>query len=88
MCGIVGKISKHPTNNPNSLLVIRDTMVHRQPDAEGVWWSADKRVGLAQLRLAILDLSPPGHQPMKESIDMYVHTFDGEIYTVNRLRSC
>src|SRR3569832_1781696 len=39
-------------------------MAHRGPDDEGIWCSSEQRVGLGHRRLAIIDLSPLGHQPM------------------------
>jgi len=86
MCGIVGIFSKHPIDNPNRLVTMRDTMVHRGPDSSGIWWSSDKRLGLAHRRLAIIDLSPSGHQPMEDNTGNYVITFNGEIYNYQELR--
>lgn len=60
---------------------------HRGPDGEGHWWSADGRVGLAHRRLAILDLSPLGHQPMGSPCGRYVLVFNGEIYNYLELRA-
>ena len=67
MCGIVGLASRVPIARPDLLVAMRDTMRHRGPDDAGVWWSPDGRVGLAQRRLAIIDLSPGGHQPMADT---------------------
>ena len=86
MCGIVGIVSQHPIKNPNHLLAMRDAMIHRGPDSAGEWYSPDFRVGLAQRRLAILDLSPSGHQPMEDNTGSYVITFNGEIYNYRELR--
>ena len=86
MCGIVGVFSKNPIADRSLLVRMRDTMTHRGPDDAGVWWSADKRLGLAHRRLAILDLSPTGHQPMEDSTGRYVITFNGEIYNYRELR--
>ena len=86
MCGIAGIFSKNPINDPNLLLKMRDSLIHRGPDDAGVWWSPDKRLGLAQRRLAIIDLSPGGHQPMEDVTGQYVITFNGEIYNFRDLR--
>ena len=86
MCGIVGIFSKSPIDNPNRLLAMRDTMIHRGPDDAGVWWSSDNRLGLAHRRLAILDLSPGGHQPMEDNTSQYVVVYNGEIYNHRELR--
>ena len=86
MCGIVGIFSKHPIDNPNRLLMMRDAMIHRGPDDAGAWWSPDKRLGLAHRRLAIIDLSQSGHQPMEDSTGQYVIILNGEIYNYRELR--
>ncbi|MFH1903618.1 MAG: asparagine synthase (glutamine-hydrolyzing) [Candidatus Omnitrophota bacterium] len=86
MCGIVGVFSKNPVADRSLLVKMRDTMTHRGPDDAGAWWSADKRLGLAHRRLAILDLSPTGRQPMEDSTGRYVITFNGEIYNYRELR--
>ncbi len=86
MCGIVGIFSKCPIDNPNRLLTMRDAMIHRGPDSAGVWWSSDKRLGMAHRRLAIIDLSPGGHQPMEDSSGRYAIIFNGEIYNYKELR--
>ena len=62
------------------------TLQHRGPDDRGLYWSADKRVGLAQCRLAVIDLSPAAHQPMSDaSADVWI-TFNGEVYNFRELR--
>lgn len=65
---------------------MRDTLVHRGPDDAGSWWSPDGRVGLAMRRLAIIDLSPGGHQPMLDQSGRLCITFNGEIYNYRLLR--
>ena len=64
MCGIAGIVSQSPVVDAGRLKAMRDTMTHRGPDAAGLWCSDDRRVGLAHRRLAIIDLSPAGEQPM------------------------
>ncbi|MDD4869347.1 MAG: asparagine synthase (glutamine-hydrolyzing) [Kiritimatiellae bacterium] len=86
MCGIVGIFTKFPTDNPNRLLMMRDTMTHRGPNDAGAWWSPDKRLGLAHRRLAVIDLSPAGHQPMEDSTGKFVIILNGEIYNYRELR--
>jgi asparagine synthase (glutamine-hydrolysing) len=61
-------------------------MIHRGPDDAGEWWSADGRVGLAQRRLSIIDLSPAGHQPMHDASGALSIVFNGEIYNFSDLR--
>jgi len=63
------------------------TLQHRGPDGQGIHISTDKKVALAHTRLAILDLSPSGHQPMSVANGRYWITFNGEIYNFRELRS-
>lgn len=86
MCGIVGIVSEDARANPDRLLMMRDTMFHRGPDDAGIEWSDDNCVGLAQRRLAIIDLSPGGHQPMSDASGRLTITYNGEIYNYLELR--
>ena len=61
-------------------------MVHRGPDDAGIWVDAAEGVAMGHRRLAILDLSPAGHQPMVSSRGRYVIAFNGEIYNHLELR--
>jgi len=85
MCGIVGWTERQGCVNPERLRTMRDTMRHRGPDDAGLWVSPSGRVGLAHRRLAILDLSPRGRQPMHRG-DNLVTVFNGEIYNYRDLR--
>lgn len=86
MCGIIGIASQTPVINRAWLAVGRDAMIHRGPDDAGEWWSADGGVGLGQRRLAIIDLSPAGHQPMLDASGELGIVFNGEIYNFADLR--
>jgi asparagine synthase (glutamine-hydrolysing) len=86
MCGIAGIAARAPFNDRDLLVAMRDTMTHRGPDDAGAWWSEDGRVGLSQRRLAIIDLSPGGHQPMSDATGEIWITFNGEIYNYRELR--
>ena len=90
MCGIAGIIGRIDATNRAALERMNDAMVHRGPDADGIWCSpADGRgwgALLAHRRLAILDLSPAGVQPMIDPITGHVITFNGEIYNYLDLR--
>lgn len=89
MCGINGAFAYHYAANPidrSELVAVRDHMIARGPDGSGLWMSADERVGFGHRRLAIIDLSPSGHQPMSSADGRYVVTFNGEIYNFDALR--
>ena len=89
MCGIAGAFAYGETAPPvdrEELLRIREAMRARGPDGAGLWVSDDKRVGLAHRRLAIIDLSPDGAQPMATSDGSLRVTFNGEIYNYRELR--
>jgi len=62
-------------------------IAHRGPDDEGIWVDLEALVGLGQQRLAIVDLSPAGHQPMVSSNGRFVLNFNGEIYNHAEVRS-
>jgi asparagine synthase (glutamine-hydrolysing) len=89
MCGIATIFSylDGPPVNESELLAIRDRMMSRGPDGDGLWISEDRRIGLAHRRLAILDLSPSGAQPMFDESGKLGITFNGEIYNYRELRA-
>ncbi len=65
---------------------MRDTMLHRGPDGHGIELFDSDRVGLAHRRLAIMDLTSAGHEPMSYQEGRYWLTFNGEIYNAADLR--
>ena len=69
------------------LAAIRDAMAVRGPDGAGEWRSADGRVALGHRRLAIVDLSETGHQPMATADGALHITFNGEIYNYKEIRA-
>ncbi len=87
MCGIIGIASQTPVSDRGWLASGRDAMRHRGPDDCGEWWSADGCVGLGHRRLAIIDLSSAGHQPMQDASGELRIVFNGEIYNFTDLRS-
>jgi asparagine synthase (glutamine-hydrolysing) len=88
MCGIVGWLSSSPSQpvNPDVLARMRDTMVHRGPDGDGLWLSPERDAGLAFRRLAIVDLSTTANQPMTNEDGSVQVVFNGEIYNHLALR--
>ena len=79
MCGIAGIVGNRPVNEA-AVRAMMDRMVHRGPDGEGLWCSADGRVVLGHRRLAIIDPTPAGDQPMVSPGGDLVLTYNGEIY--------
>jgi asparagine synthase (glutamine-hydrolysing) len=64
-----------------------ETLKHRGPNDAGLWADADAGIALSMRRLAILDLSPAGHQPMHSASGRYVLVFNGEIYNYEDLKN-
>jgi len=86
MCGIVGMMRFDGQRvDARDLDVMRDTLHHRGPDAAGSY--IDEGIGLALRRLAIIDLSPAGHQPMSNEDGTVWIVFNGEIYNYVELRT-
>ena len=79
MCGITGIIAKRAFN-PAALEAMTARLVHRGPDGEGHWISSDGCVGFGHRRLAIIDTTDGGAQPMTDTSGRYIITFNGEIY--------
>ena len=87
MCGICGIVEASNRRVDGALLArMSETLRHRGPDDEGHWCATDARVGLAHRRLAIIDLSPAGHQPMSDEAGRLWVTYNGEIYNYRELR--
>ncbi len=91
MCGIAGFLDagRQLSKDAARTVVTRMTrqLAHRGPDDEGVWTDAAAGVALGHRRLAILDLSPLGHQPMVSATGRYVLVFNGEVYNFAGLRA-
>ncbi len=88
MCGISGFFSKRDISS-EELRIMNDTMYHRGPDDSGVEiyeGAGGYRIGFAQRRLAILDLSPLGHQPMHSHNGRVSIVYNGEIYNFLELK--
>jgi asparagine synthase (glutamine-hydrolysing) len=90
MCGIAGFLDRsHNTQQYDLKRVatgMADTMITRGPDDGGVWIDQSNRIGLAHRRLAVIDLTSAGHQPMVSRNQRYVLTYNGEIYNSQELR--
>src|SRR5439155_9107045 len=88
MCGITGFLSSSAKGTELEATVRRmaDTIIHRGPDDEGAWVDPEIGVALGFRRLAILDLSPAGHQPMLSACGRYAMVFNGEVYNFLELR--
>ena len=65
---------------------MNEALRHRGPDGEGVWMDAEAGIILAHRRLAVIDLSTGGFQPMHSHDGRYVITFNGEIYNFRSIR--
>jgi asparagine synthase (glutamine-hydrolysing) len=86
MCGIIGVASRTAVSERQWLALGREVLRHRGPDDAGEWWSADGCVGVGHRRLAIIDLSPGGHQPMQDAAGGLCIVLNGEIYNFTDLR--
>jgi len=89
MCGIAGIYAYRASAPPvdrDELLLIREHMIRRGPDGAGLWIGVNGRIGLAHRRLAIIDLSEAGAQPMAIADGHLRITFNGEIYNYRELR--
>ncbi len=90
MCGLAGfiDISRQMSVEQMKAVVqdMSNTLHHRGPDDGGLWVDAQNHVALGHRRLAIIDISPEGHQPMLSANDRYALVFNGEIYNFLELR--
>ncbi|MGC2826082.1 MAG: asparagine synthetase B, partial [Pseudolabrys sp.] len=84
MCGITGLIDYRLTVNSGQLetraKAMADAIAYRGPDGWGVWSDAQAGVALAHRRLAIIDLTPTGDQPMISADGRWVISYNGEVY--------
>ena len=85
MCGIAG-FCNMPERWEENIKGMDNRMITRGPDAEGIWANEDKSVVLGHRRLAIIDLSENGAQPMVSSSERFVIALNGEIYNFKELR--
>ena len=91
MCGIAGVIASPqllPVSELSSLAAaMGERLLHRGPDDSGLWADPVAGVAFSHRRLAVLDLSPQGHQPMLSACGRFVLAFNGEIYNHRQLRT-
>ncbi|HEX4565899.1 MAG TPA: hypothetical protein VH138_04670, partial [Vicinamibacterales bacterium] len=89
MCGFAGILTARgegPAELASSVCRMIGPIAHRGPDDRGVWTDADAGIALGFRRLAILDLSPQGHQPMASPSGRFAAVFNGEVYNFADLR--
>jgi asparagine synthase (glutamine-hydrolysing) len=84
MCGIVAVVGPSGATDDRRCDEALDVIAHRGPDDRGTW--QDDQVWLGSRRLAIIDLSPGGHQPLVDSATGVAITYNGEIYNYLELR--
>lgn len=90
MCGLSGYLGGGSASSQEARKVLEkmaDTIWRRGPDDAGYWHDEQGKVGLAHRRLAIVDLTPAGHQPMASASGQYVIAFNGEIYNHTVIRA-
>ena len=84
MCGIIGVVGKETTQK--TIETARDKLSSRGPDDSGMFYDDGSNVALGHRRLAIIDVSKAGHQPMESADGRYVISFNGEIYNYLELK--
>jgi asparagine synthase (glutamine-hydrolysing) len=87
MCGILGRISLTEKIDADSMKRVLDLMIHRGPDAAGVWMNPSDNIWFGHRRLSILDLSELGTQPMVSFDGSLVIVFNGEIYNFKSIKN-
>src|SRR4051812_36226588 len=89
MCGFCGVLShrhENETELQSTVAAMSHTLAHRGPDRSSAWVDASAGIALGHERLAVLDLSPCGDQPMHSASGRYVIAYNGEIYNHEVLR--
>ena len=90
MCGIAGFWYSRRNASVSVLqehaFRMRNSIEHRGPDGEGLWYDKQQNIALTHQRLAVQDLSPNGHQPMESTTGRWIIVFNGEIYNHLELR--
>ena len=84
MCGITGIYGMGSVQSSSTIRQMNNAISHRGPDDEGYY--IDEQVALGHRRLAIIDLSPAGHQPMQSNDGNLEIAFNGEIYNFQEVK--
>lgn len=91
MCGFTGFLDEARDKDRRELKALVGTMTqtlrHRGPDDEGLWADPDSGAALGHRRLAVIDLSPQGRQPMASADGRYIMAYNGEVYNYLDLRA-
>ena len=90
MCGIAGLLVGKRTATAeltDELARMLAPLAHRGPDGEGTWTDDEAGIGLGHRRLAVVDLSPTGAQPMVSADGRWVISFNGEVYGYREIRT-
>jgi asparagine synthase (glutamine-hydrolysing) len=89
MCGIAGLLDRRLVGCEASLAAhataMADAIAHRGPDGWGVWVDADAGIALSHRRLAVIDLTPAGRQPMQSADGRWIISYNGEVYNAAAL---
>ena len=87
MCGIAGVLTSERRDDLSVVARrMADALAHRGPDGEGVWAEPSHGVAFGHRRLAIVDLTPAGAQPMESACGRYVISYNGELYNTDEIR--
>ena len=90
MCGIAGVWDRRRRESPDRVAALAqamsDSLLHRGPDAGGLWRDDAAGLALGHRRLSIVDLSPAGAQPMVSSCGRFVISYNGEVYNSDEIK--
>jgi asparagine synthase (glutamine-hydrolysing) len=87
VCGIAGIVNlRGEPVQPSEISRLTNLLAHRGPVGEGLWFSDDRTVAFGHRRLAIIDPTEGGYQPMRSADGRYIIVFNGEIYNFLELR--
>jgi asparagine synthase (glutamine-hydrolysing) len=90
MCGLAGFVGLPNAVSRDGMLTVianmTEALAHRGPDSSGIWIDEDAGIALGHRRLAIVDLSADGHQPMVSADGRLVAIYNGEIFNFRDIR--